>query len=202
MHLVHYKIKTKEEVNQMRKRLEEKHKNISLFYSIQLEKRKNIINSQKKDRDEKVVSNIYKRIMNKNKEFERRVRLLDLFEKNEERVEQKILLKEKKNEEFKYNNLLKSDEMSNNYLRNMQLLNNRNQVKLQRMRTKEDEVNNKILSRQNSAQVRIKRYDDIKVNKDLMLEHAKQILEEQKDYKPEDVYKQVFTRDDMNLLNE
>lgn len=96
MHLVHYKIKTKEEVNQMRKRLEEKHKNISLFYSIQLEKRKNIINSQKKDRDEKVVSNIYKRIMNKNKEFERRVRLLDLFEKNEERVEQKILLKEKR----------------------------------------------------------------------------------------------------------
>jgi hypothetical protein len=202
MQLVHYKIKTKEEVNQMRRRLEEKHKNISLFYSMQLEKRKNIIDNQKKVRDEKVLSNIYKRVMNKNKEFERKIRLLDLFERNEERVEQKILLKEKKNEEFKYNNLLRSDEMSNNYLRNMQQLNNRNQVKLQRMRTKEDEVNNKILSRQNSAQVRIKRYDDIKVNKDLMLEHAKQILEEIKDYKPEEVYRQVFTRDDMNMLNE
>ena len=37
----------------MRKRLEQKHKNIAVFYSLQIEKRKNIFNSQKKIREEK-----------------------------------------------------------------------------------------------------------------------------------------------------
>jgi hypothetical protein len=202
LHLVNYRNKTKEEINQMRKRLEQKHKNIAVFYSLQIEKRKNIFNSQKKIREEKVVSNIYKRVLNKNKEFERKVRLLDLFEKNEERVEKKILLKAKENEEFKMNNLHKSDEMSNNYMRNMKDLNNRNRVKLQNMMNKESEVNYKILKRQNSARLRIARYDELKVNKDSMLEHAKQILEEQKEYKPEEVYNKVFTKDEINILKE
>ena len=202
LHLVNYRNKTKEEINQMRKRLEQKHKNIAVFYSLQIEKRKNIFNSQKKIREEKVVSNIYKRVLNKNKEFERKVRLLDLFEKNEERVEKKILLKAKENEEFKMNNLHKSDEMSYNYMRNMKDLNNRNRVKLQNMMNKESEVNYKILKRQNSARLRIARYDELKVNKDSMLEHAKQILEEQKEYKPEEVYNKVFTKDEINILKE
>ena len=46
---------------------------------MQIEKRKNIFNTQKKIREEKVVSNIYKRVLNENKEFERKVRLLKLF---------------------------------------------------------------------------------------------------------------------------
>ena len=200
--LVNYQIKTKEDINQMRKRLEQKHKNIALFYSMQIEKRKNIFNTQKKIREEKVVSNIYKRVLNENKEFERKVRLLDLFEKNEERVEKKIFLKNKANEEFKMNNLLKSDEMSNNHIRNLRDLYNRNRVKMQNMRNKDTEVNNKILKRQNSARLRILRYDEIKMNKDSMLEHAYQILEEQKEYKPQEVYNKVFTKDEMNILNE
>ena len=200
--LVNYKIKTKEDIKQMKRRLEEKHKNIALFYSMQLEKRKNIFDNQKKIREEKVVSNIYKRVLNQNKEFERKCRLLDLFEKNEERVEKKIFLKNKANEEFKMNNLLKSDEMSNNHIKNLRDLYNRNRVKMQNMRNKDTEVNNKILKRQNSARLRILRYDELKVNKDSMLQHAYQILEEQKEYKPEEVYNKVFTKDEINILNE
>ena len=44
--------------NLIRKRLEKKHRNISEFYIIQKEKKKNLMETQKKRREEKVVSNI------------------------------------------------------------------------------------------------------------------------------------------------
>ena len=201
-HYVQYKNKTIEDVNQMRKKLEQKHKNISEFYSLQKEKKKNIYKTQRKIREEKAASNIYNRILNKNREMERKKRLLDLFEKNEEKVEKKILLKEKQNEQFKLNNLLKSDEITGNYLRNMDIINHKNRVKLQKMKNKDDEINNKIIKRQNSARVRISRYDEVRANKNSILNNVKNILEEQKEYQPQDVYKKVFTREEINILNE
>ena len=134
--------------------------------------------------------------------MERKKRLLDLFEKNEEKVEKKILLKEKQNEQFKLNNLLKSDEITGNYLRNMDIINHKNRIKLQKMKNKDDEVNNKIIKRQNSARVRISRYDEVRANKNSILNNVKNILEEQKEYQPQDVYKKVFTREEINILNE
>ena len=70
------------------------------------------------------------------------------------------------------------------------------------MKDKNEEVNNKILKRQNTARVRIARYDQVNENKNIMLEHAKQILEERKEYNPEDIYKKVFTNEEINILKE
>ena len=201
-HYVNYKNKTIEDENQMRKKLEQKYRNISQFYSLQQEKKKNIFQSQRKIREEKIASNVYNRILNKNKEIERRKRLLDLFEKNEEKVEKKFMLKEKQHEQYKLNNLLKSDEITGNYLRNMDIIKNKNRLKLQKMKNKDIEVNNKIIKRQNSAQQRISRYDELKASKNSILNYAKNLLEEQKEYQPQDIYKKVFTKEEINILNE
>ena len=202
IHYINYKNKTMEEEKDLRKKLEQKHKNISDFYLIQKEKKKNWVQTQRQNREEKMLSNIYKRMLNKNKELERRKRLLDLFERHEEKIEKCFILKEKKNEEFKLNNLLKSDEITGNYLRNKNILSLRNKIKIQKMKDKNEEVNNKILKRQNTARVRIARYDQVNENKNIMLEHAKQILEERKEYNPEDIYKKVFTNEEINILKE
>ena len=202
IHYINYKNKTMEEEKDLRIKLEKKHKNISDFYLIQKEKRNNWVQTQRQNREEKMLSNIYKRMINKNKEIERRKKLLDLFERHEEKIEKCFILKEKKNEEFKLNNLLKSDEITGNYLRNKNILSLRNKIKIQKMKDKNEEVNNKILKRQNTARVRIARYVQVNENKNIMLEHAKQILEERKEYNPEDIYKKVFTNEEINILKE
>ena len=200
--LINYKNKIIQEQNEQRKKLEKKYKNISEFYLKQKEKKKNIIITQRKKREEKALSNIYKRIFNKNKEIERRKRLLDLFEKHEENVENNNIKKEKQNEQFKLNNLLKSDETTENYIRNINLMKQRNIIKMEKMRNKDIEVNNKKLNRQNSAIIRIKRYDSIRADKNSILDHAKQILEERKEHNPQDVYRKVFTNEEIYMLNE
>ena len=202
IHYINHKNKTMEEEKDLRKKLEKKHKNISDFYLIQKEKRNNWVQTQRKNREEKMLLNIYKRMLNKNKEIERRKKLLDLFERHEEKIEKCFILKEKKSEEFKLNNLLKSDEITGNYLRNKNILSFRNKQKMQKMRDKNEEINNKILQRQNSARTRIARYDQVNENKNIMLKHAKDILEEGKEYKPEDIYKKVFTNEEINILKE
>ena len=200
--LINYKNKIIQEQNEQRKKLEKKYKNISEFYLKQKEKKKNIIITQRKKREEKALSNIYKRIFNKNKEIERRKRLLDLFEKHEENVENNNIKKEKQNEQFKLNNLLKSDETTENYIRNINLMKQRNIIKIEKMRNKDIEVNNKKLNRQNSAIIRIKRYDSIRADKNSILDHAKQILDERKEHNPQDVYRKVFTNEEIYMLNE
>ena len=200
--LINYKNTIIQEQNEQRKKLEKKYKNISEFYLKQKEKKKNIIITQRKKREEKALSNIYKRIFNKNKEIERRKRLLDLFEKHEENVENNNIKKEKQNEQFKLNNLLKSDETTENYIRNINLMKQRNIIKMEKMRNKDIEVNNKKLNRQNSAIIRIKRYDSIRADKNSILDHAKQILDERKEHNPQDVYRKVFTNEEIYMLNE
>ena len=157
---------------------------------------------QRKKREEKVLSNICKRILNQNKDLERRKKLLDLFEKHEEKVEQCFIMKEKKHEQFKLNNLLKSDEIAENYLRRKNILSFRNNQKMQKMKNKIAEVNNKILQRQNSARSRIARFDEVNSSKKLMMKHVKELLEENKEYKPEQIYKKVFTNEEINILKE
>ena len=202
IHYINYKNKTMEEEKDLRIKLEKKHKNISDFYLIQKEKRNNWVQTQRQNREEKMLSNIYKRMINKNKEIERRKKLLDLFERHEEKIEKCFILKEKKNEEFKLNNLLKSDEITGNYLRNKNILSYRNKIKMQKMKEKNEEINNKILQRQNSARTRIARYNQVNENKNILLENVKHILEERKEYKPEEVYKKVFTNEEINILKE
>ena len=100
--------------------------------------RSGIVNVRMVITEEKMLSNIYKRMINKNKEIERRKKLLDLFERHEEKIEKCFILKEKKNEEFKLNNLLKSDEITGNYLRNKNILSYRNKIKMQKMKEKNE----------------------------------------------------------------
>ena len=201
--LINYKITTREKEKKLREKFERKHRNISRFYYIQKELRKDIIYKNKKEREENIINNYNNRLLNKSIEINRRKRLLDLFEKNEERVEKNWEVKKLENEEFKYNNMVKSDEIYDNYIQNQNILNKRNRVKFQKMQDKDIEIYHKILTRQNSAINRISRFNEIRLDRDIMMQNAKNALEEHKDYKrPQDVYNKVFTHDEMRMLQD
>ena len=201
-HLYNYKLQNKKIEKKIRKKFEKKQENISLFYSIQKEIKKNIIQRNKKHREEKHKDSLFNRLMNKSMQEQRRKELLNIMEKKEEIVEKRKILKEKNNEEFKLNNILKSEEICQNYIRERNILNYKNMMKLQKMRNKNILIENKKIKRINSAKNRISRFEQIKLNKDLMMDHVKQILEDKKDHEPEEIYKKVFTNEEIKLLEE
>ena len=201
-HLYNYKLQNKKIEKKIRKKFEKKQENISLFYSIQKEIKKNIIQRNKKHREEKHKDSLFNRLMNKSMQEQRRKELLNIMEKKEEIVAKRKILKEKNNEEFKLNNILKSEEICQNYIRERNILNYKNMMKLQKMRNKNILIENKKIKRINSAKNRISRFEQIKLNKDLMMDHVKQILEDKKDHEPEEIYKKVFTNEEIKLLEE
>ena len=202
IYLINYKIKNRIIEKNLREKFERKHRNISKFYFIQKEIRKDVIYKQRKEREYNNFINYNNRLLNKSMENNRRKRLLDLFEKNEDNIEKKRIYKQSQNEEYKFNNMVKSDEIYDNYIRKQNLLNNKNKIKLQKMMNKDIDIYNKILRRQNTAQDRITRFDKIKLNKGIMMKNVKDLLEEQKDYRPQDIYNKVFTYDEYQMLND
>ena len=202
IYLINYKIKNRIIEKNLREKFEHKHRNISKFYFIQKEIRKDVIYKQRKEREYNNFNNYNNRLLNKSMENNRRKRLLDLFEKNEDNIEKNRIYKQSQNEEYKFNNMVKSDEIYDNYIRKQNLLNNKNKIKLRKMMNKDIDIYNKILRRQNSAQDRITRFDKIKLNKDIMMKNVKDVLEEQKDYRPQDIYNKVFTYDEYQMLND
>ena len=202
IYLINYKIKNRIIEKNLREKFERKHRNISKFYFIQKEIRKDVIYKQRKEREYNNFNNYNNRLLNKSMENNRRKRLLDLFEKNEDNIEKNRIYKQSQNEEYKFNNMVKSDEIYDNYIRKQNLLNNKNKIKLQKMMNKDIDIYNKILRRQNSAQDRITRFDKIKLNKGIMMKNVKDVLEEQKDYRPQDIYNKVFTYDEYQMLND
>ena len=202
IYLINYKIKNRIIEKNLREKFERKHRNISKFYFIQKEIRKDVIYKQRKEREYNNFINYNNRLLNKSMENNRRKRLLDLFEKNEDNIERNRIYKQSQNEEYKFNNMVKSDEIYDNYIRKQNLLNNKNKIKLRKMMNKDIDIYNKILRRQNSAQDRITRFDKIKFNKDIMMKNVKDVLEEQKDYRPQDIYNKVFTYDEYQMLND
>ena len=202
IYLINYKIKNRIIEKNLREKFERKHRNISKFYFIQKEIRKEVIYKQRKEREYNNINNYNNRLLNKSMENNRRKRLLDLFEKNEDNIEKNRIYKQSQNEEYKFNNMVKSDEIYDNYIRKQNLLNNKNKIKLRKMMNKDIDIYNKILRRQNSAQDRITRFDKIKLNKDIMMKNVKDVLEEQKDYRPQDIYNKVFTYDEYQMLND
>ena len=202
IYLINYKIKNRIIEKNLREKFERKHRNISKFYFIQKEIRKDVIYKQRKEREYNNFINYNNRLLNKSMENNRRKRLLDLFEKNEENIEKNRIYKQSQNEEYKFNNMVKSNEIYDNYIRKQNLLNNKNKIKLRKMMNKDIDIYNKILRRQNSAQDRITRFDKIKLNKDIMMKNVKDVLEEQKDYRPQDIYNKVFTYDEYQMLND
>ena len=202
IYLINYKLKNRIIEKNLREKFERKHRNISKFYFIQKEIRKEVIYKQRKEREYNNIKNYNNRLLNKSMENNRRKRLLDLFEKNEDNIEKNRIYKQSQNEEYKFNNMVKSDEIYDNYIRKQNLLNNKNKIKLRKMMNKDIDIYNKILRRQNSAQDRITRFDKIKLNKDIMMKNVKDVLEEQKDYRPQDIYNKVFTYDEYQMLND
>ena len=201
--LINYKMNKRIKEKNLREKFVKKQKNISKFYFIQKELRKDIIFKNKKDLEENSINSFNNRLLNKSMENNRRTKLLDLFEKNEERIENIIDIKKKQNEEYKFNNMIKSDEIYHNYLRNQNMLNHKNKIKWQQMQNKDIEIYNKILTRQNSAINRMSRFDDIKEEKNIMMKNAKNALEEYTEYqRPQDVYNRVFTHDEMQMLQD
>ena len=202
IYLINYKLKNRIIEKNLREKFERKHRNISKFYFIQKEIRKDVIYKQRKEREYNNFNNYNNRLLNKSMENNRRKRLLDLFEKNEDNIEKNRIYKQSQNEEYKFNNMVKSDEIYDNYIRKQNLLNNKNKIKLRKMMNKDIDIYNKILRRQNSAQDRITRFDKIKLNKGIMMKNVKDVLEEQKDYRPQDIYNKVFTYDEYQMLND
>ena len=202
IYLINYKLKNRIIEKNLREKFERKHRNISKFYFIQKEIRKDVIYKQRKEREYNNFNNYNNRLLNKSMENNRRKRLLDLFEKNEDNIEKKRIYKQSQNEEYKFNNMVKSNEIYDNYIRKQNLLNNKNKIKLRKMMNKDIDIYNKILRRQNSAQDRITRFDKIKLNKGIMMKNVKDVLEEQKDYRPQDIYNKVFTYDEYQMLDD
>jgi hypothetical protein len=202
LYLINYKMKNKEIENNLRKKFEKKQENISRFYLVQKELKENEIQKRREQREEKFKENLYNRLLNKSMEKQKRRELLELMERKEEITVKRKILKEKFNEKYKLNNLLKSEEINDNYIRKRNILNYKNRIKLQKMRNKDIEINNKIIRRINSAKNRIGRFDQIKLNKDLTMGHVKEILEDKKDHEPEEIYKKVFTHEEIKLLKE
>ena len=202
LYLINYKMKNKEIENNLRKKFEKKQENISRFYLAQKELKENEIQKRREQREEKFKENLYNRLLNKSMEKQKRRELLELMERKEEITVKRKILKEKFNEKYKLNNLLKSEEINDNYIRKRNILNYKNRVKLQKMKNKDIEINNKIIRRINSAKSRIGRFDQIKLNKDLTMGHVKEILEDKKDHEPEEIYKKVFTHEEIKLLKE
>ena len=202
IYLINYKLKNRIIEKNLREKFERKHRNISKFYFIQKEIRKDVIYKQRKEREYNNFNNYNNRLLNKSMENNRRKRLLDLFEKNEDNIEKNRIYKQSQNEEYKFNNMVKSDEIYDNYIRKQNLLNNKNKIKLRKMMNKDIDIYNKILRRQNSAQDRITRFDKIKLNKDIMMKNVKEALEEQKDYRPQEIYNKVFTYDEYQMLDD
>ena len=81
IYLINYKIKNRIIEKNLREKFERKHRNISKFYFIQ----KDVIYKQRKEREYNNFINYNNRLLNKSMENNRRKRLLDLFEKNEDK---------------------------------------------------------------------------------------------------------------------
>ena len=74
--------------------------------------------------------------------------------------------------------------------------------KLENMKNKNLEIEEKTKRRQMSAKLRIQRDNILRNKKELMIKHVNQILDERKEHNIEDVYKRIFTDEEMNLLKE
>ena len=202
IYLINFKKKKKDMERNIRQKFEKRYKHISAFSEEQKEIKNNLIKSQQKERNDKKERNIFMKQLNEEFKKERRDRLLEQFEINEENVERRKNIKEKQNEDMKFNNYVKHDKISANYLENKNILIYRNYLKLNKMNDKNRDIQEKIKRRQLSAKLKMEKDNLLKFKKQQMINHVNQILDERKMHKIEDVYKRIFTNDEMKLLRE
>ena len=202
LYLANFKNKKKEMEKDMRNKYQKRHKHISEFVKEQKDIKNNLIKSQQKERDEQVEKNIFLKQINEDMKKERRDRLLEQFEINEEKVERRKNLNVKKNEDMKFNNYMKHDAISANYLEQKNILIYNNLLKMNKMNNKNKEIEEKIKRRQLSAKLKMEKDNVLKVKREQMIDHVNKILDERKEHKIEDVYKRIFTNEEMKLLGE
>ena len=202
LYLANFKNKKKEMENDMRNKYEKRHKHISEFAKEQKDIKNNLIKSQQKERDEQVEKNIFLKQKNEDMKKERRDKLLEQFEIKEEKVERRKNLKEKNNEEIKFNNYIKHNAISANYIEQKNILLYNNLLKMNKMKNKNKEIEEKIKKRQLSAKLKMEKDNILKVKKEQMIDHVNKILDERKEHKIKDVYDRIFTNEEMKLLGE
>ena len=103
---------------------------------------------------------------------------------------------------MKFNNYMKHDAISANYLEQKNMLIYNNLLKMNKMNNKNKEIEEKIKRRQLSAKLKMEKDNVLKVKREQMIEHVNKILDERKEHKIEDVYKRIFTNEEMKLLGE
>ena len=140
--------------------------------------------------------------INENLKKERRERLLEQFEINEEKVQKRKKIKEKLIEDVKFNNYVRQDNTTANYIEQKNILIYKNLLKMDDMKRKNRQIEEKIKERQLSAKIRMERENLLKLKKEQMINDVNKILDEKKEHNVQDIYKRIFTNEEMNLLKE
>ena len=199
--LMNFKNINKKIENNMRYRFNKKYNHINEFVEEQKEIRNNLIKNKKKEREEKEKRNFMQKNINENVKREKQKRLLEQFEINEENVRRRKNLNAKLFEDKKYKNYIKHDSITSKYMEQKNILIYQNLLKLEEMREKDLLIKEKIKKRQSSAKLKMNRDNSLIVKKREMINHVMKILDERKEHKIEDVYKRVFSPQEMKLLN-
>ena len=202
LYLANYKNRNKDIEKSMREKFAKRYNHIHQFAEEQKELKNNVIENQKKDRDEKIEKNIFLKQVDEDLKKERRNRLLEQFEINEEKVQRRKNLNEKMNESVKFNNYMKHDNITANYIEQKNILIYKNLLKVDNMKRKNKQIEEKIKERQLSGKLRMERYNILKVKKEQMINHVHKILSERKEHNVQDLYKRIFTNEEMKLLKE
>ena len=199
--LINFKNINKDFENYMRYRFNKRYNHINEFVEEQKEIRNNLIKNKKKEREEKEERNIMLKNLNENAKREKEKRLLEQFEINEENVRRRKSLNEKLHEDKKYRNYIKYDSITSKYMEQKNILIYQNLLKLKEMREKDLLIKEKKKKRESSAKLRMNRDNSLTVKKREMINHVMKILDERKEHKIEDVYKRIFSSQEMKLLN-
>lgn len=201
-YLINFKHISHQVENLIGKKFEKRQKHISDFVQIQKKLKSDDINIKKQKRIEKMQKNEYMRQLNEQQKSERRKKLIEQFEINEEKVKKRKDIKEKIHEDKKQINHIKFDSVLANFMEIKNLLLYKNLIKVKKMQEKDREIEEKIKRRKLSAVLKLERQNELKVKKDLMINNVKKIMDERKEHKLEDVYKRVFSDEEMKFVND
>ena len=175
----------------IRKNIEEQHKI-----------RNDIINSQKKNREQKIQNGIFLRKLNDCHKEEKKLETIKRLEKAEKCVELTREIKKKINEEKIYQNLVWEDKMMLNISEINNKLAYKNMGKLKKMKEKTEKIKEKFKIREQTANQNIQRDNWLKYKKGEMMNCVNDIFEEGKLYDKDKVYDRVFSREEMKILLE
>ena len=182
--------------------LDVKYENIRKNIEEQHKIRNDLINSKKKNREQKVKNGVFIRKLNESKKEEKKLETIKRLEKAEKCVELTREIKKKINEEKIYQNLVWEDKMMLNISEINNKLAYKNMGKLKKMKEKTEKIKEKFKIREQTANQNIQRDNWLKYKKGEMMNCVNDIFEEGKLYDKDKVYDRVFSREEMKILLE